>query len=356
MEPQEYADYVKTRLILTEDALHEQLLYYYTIALRRIQAKVAEVWAEVGQEATVSQLSRLERWVSVQHYIEFEMLRYIGEASGLIRDISIAMINTAEDVTLAQLAAMMQPIPAGVTATFNRPPIRAVENMVVNLREGTPLNNLFAEMGLEASQAAKDAIVSGLAQGINPRQIAAEMERVTGETLTRTLRIARTEVNRAFREASRLTMMENSDVLNGWVWIAQLDDRTCAACLAMHGTFHQIEDVLDDHCNGRCVPVPWTKTWEELGISGVEQYRYPITSGEEWFRGQSNNVKEKILGHKGFLAYQQGTVELKDFVRQTSSSVWGTMRNQDSLDGALRKHGKPNPAAGTYLWDTANIQ
>jgi len=109
-----------------------------------------------------------------------------------------------------------------------------------------------------------DALTRGLALGLGPEVIRRLIQQMMGMVLTRALRIARTEMLRAYREAARRNYQANSDVVKGWIWHSALNERTCAACWAMHGTVHRLEERLDDHVGGRCTAVPLTKTWAEL--------------------------------------------------------------------------------------------
>ena len=80
--------------------------------------------------------------------------------------------------------------------------------------------------------------------------------------------IARTEMLDANREAALETRKTNNDILECWEWWAQLDSsRTCISCIAQHGTRHPADEPGPlDHHQGRCVAVPATKSWRELGF------------------------------------------------------------------------------------------
>ena len=76
--------------------------------------------------------------------------------------------------------------------------------------------------------------------------------------LTRALRISRTETLRAYREATHRTYQQNSDVIEGWYWLASLSSsgRTCAARIALHGTFHANDERMKTQVNCRCAQLP----------------------------------------------------------------------------------------------------
>ncbi|MCL5957851.1 MAG: phage head morphogenesis protein [Chloroflexi bacterium] len=130
-----------------------------------------------------------------------------------------------------------------------------------------------------AGQDVRKALLAGLATGQPQTVIARAVRQALGGNLVRALTIARTEMLRSYREASRQTYLANSDVVNGWIWHAVLSTRTCAACWAMNGTLHKLNERLDDHVRGRCAMMPVTRTWQELGFENVPETRMPIQRG-----------------------------------------------------------------------------
>jgi len=126
----------------------------------------------------------------------------------------------------------------------------------------------------------------------------------------------------------------NDDVVKGWIWNAACDERTCAACWAMHGTTHSLEEELQDHPNGRCARSPWVKTWAEMGFAGMDE-KPPMASGEERFARLTPEQQDRILGKAGGAAYRGGAAKLSDFATTKTSTVWGTHVQRKSLKGAL---------------------
>jgi len=203
------------------------------------------------------------------------------------------------------------------------------------VQDGSPLRDLLDELGPEASASIRKALIAGVATGQNPRVIARQVRQALGGNLVRALTIARTEVLRAYRESSRRTYQANSDVIKGRIWHSALGTRTCPACWAMHGTFHRLDERLDDHPRGRCAMVPVTKTWEELGFKGIPEAPPQIEKWTDLFDRFPNADKERILGKAGFQVYKAGVVKLEDFVGRRVSREWGTMRYTRSLRDIL---------------------
>lgn len=233
---------------------------------------------------------------------------------------------------------------------FNRLPREALQDLVGFTQAGSPLRDLLDKLGAAASEQVQRELVTGLGLGLGPREIAARCRKALGGNLTRALTIARTETMRAYREASGRQMEADADLLEGWVWMSGNDGRTCAACLAMHGTVHPVGARLDDHPNGRCSQVPRTQSWAALGkkygidLSDVPDSRVQVTPGTELFERMSPERQMAILGPGKFAAWQRGEFDLQDVAGQAQSSVWGSHRHVRSLDdtlGAASRRSRP---------------
>lgn len=106
----------------------------------------------------------------------------------------------------------------------------------------------------------------------------------------------------------------NVDVIDHYEFLATLDELTCDECGALDGTILPagefesdlaIDEAVDVHPNCRCVAVPVTKTWEELGFAGIEEPEgtriarpyYPVDSegGRDW--GKSSPGEDSVQGY-----------------------------------------------------------
>jgi hypothetical protein len=142
-----------------------------------------------------------------------------------------------------------------------------------------------------------------------------------GVGLTDAVRMTRTLNLYTYREASRANYAANSDIVEGWYWLAKLDDRTCVSCVAQHGTQHPLTETLNDHHNGRCAPIPAIK-----GLpSPIEQ------TGEQWFEGLSEAEQRRIMGDKKWEALRDGKFALGDVTGTYDDPVYGPMRRARTL-------------------------
>lgn len=192
-----------------------------------------------------------------------------------------AAAGAAEVVALTAAAEpliMASQLPAAAAAAAAEAYAAAVAPSAleaIGLRARQQITSTARPLSGAAMDAIRRQLVIGVAVGANPREVAPRILAATQGTfnggLSRALNIARTEMLDAYRETSAAVHAANQDVLDGWTWIASLDRRCCPSCWAMHGTVHGIDQPGPwDHQQGRCSRLPKVKSWEELGITGVE--------------------------------------------------------------------------------------
>lgn len=303
--------------------------------LRKLEAAVA-----AGEDVSPAWLYQQRRMEAALGELEAGMRAFVDDAEVTIRDQQAAAVDAAQAHAHEQVAAALAEAPAGVgvVGDFTRMPKEALDHLVGTLADGSPLRTLLRQLPGEAGEAFAQALVAGVARGENPRRIAAEVRRAMGGNLARALTIARTEVLRSYRESTRLGYAANADIVKGWTWHSALQPRrTCAACWAMHGTVHPVDQRLDGHPNCRCVMVPLTRSWAELGAPpGTPDTTPPIARGPDLFDQLSEADQRAILGPAKLKAYKAGDIQLTDLVGRRSSDAWGTMRHERGLAAAAR--------------------
>jgi len=209
---------------------------------------------------------------------------------------------------------------ANVGLEWNRLPDDAFNNFVGISGDGQPIGNLLEPLGPDAASEIKKEIRSGIALGKGPRATARLIETAAGMPLTRALLITRTETNRAFREATRLEYA-SSPVVKGYRRMAAKQDRTCMACIALDGTFYDLNQPLDEHPNGRCAMVPEVLDYADLGLDVERQA--PPEDARFWFADQDEELQRKILGPDRLRAYKAGELDLSQLYQRKSHPVWG---------------------------------
>src|SRR4029434_758818 len=120
----------------------------------------------------------------------------------------------------------------------------AVEQLVGTLGDGSPLVARLRRLPGDGRAAVDKALIEGRTTGESARQVASRMRDAFGGNLTDAMRVARTEMLRAYRESSRATYQANSRLIVGWQWLSARQPRTCPVCWALDGQIFPLEKPL----------------------------------------------------------------------------------------------------------------
>lgn len=275
-ELEETAHGFRSALLAQERAAASEMVRAYGASWRRVRGELDGVQAAIraAQEAGADPTAlfhQQRRWQSLERQIEAELRQFAALAgdlteAGQLQAVRSAIANSAALIELAEQVA-------GLPLVLDRLPYEAVQEFVGFASNGSPLRTLFDSLGTEVSTGVRDALSSAIATGMNPRETARLIRNAYSVGLRRALVIARTEQVRAYREATHQTYLRNADVLEGWIWLSAANRRTCAACWAMHGTFHKLTERLDGH--PQCV----------VGGTIISSPQVLATS-KRWFDGQ----------------------------------------------------------------------
>lgn len=314
------------------DAAHQHTLKEIQPALDKLYREIAQAQQD-GEAVPLSWLYEQRRLENIKNLISGQVTHYSVLAQATTSQI------VYQSAVLGQQAGqdlLDSTVPHGIDFSFGIPSPKAITDIVGATRPGSPLADLFRGFGEEAADKASKALITGVSLGWNPRRIAPQVEQALGISRARALTIARTEALRAYRSANLETFRANADVVAQWRWTCDLSRRTCAACLAMDGTLHDVSEDLESHVQCRCTPVPVTKSWDEilgpLGIdsSGIEETSIDIQSGTDWLDEQDESTQRAVLGNK-YDGWSNGDFTLKDIVGHTSDPDWGHSIYEKSL-------------------------
>jgi hypothetical protein len=213
---------------------------------------------------------------------------------------------------------------AHLAASFDRVSTEALDAIVA--RSTKQITALSRPLSPQATEGMKRALVRGVAVGDNPRVAARQMlgrlEGAFNGGLTRAMTIARTEILDAHRAAAKAQHSANSDVLTGWIWLAQLDKRTCPSCFAQSGQLHPLdEDGPQDHQQGRCSRVPATKSWKDLGID-LDEPASILPDARQTFDAMPHADRLAVMGPQRLAALDDGSISWSDLSSKRSTDGW----------------------------------
>ena len=349
----DFIEHFQDGLLRDERRNASALVHAYTEAWKRIRKQLDSLKAEMqslaepGESVGPDWLLRSDRAKALQAQIEKELLKF----TRLAESKTLQEQDKAIDLALEQSRDLTEiAIGYGLGTFWNRINRNAVEIMIGMNQPGSPLHRLLNDADIAGAAAAQDALVQGVMLGYSPAKIAREIRDALGIALNRALTIARTEVLRAYREASYQSYNANADIVEGWQWLTAGDELVCLPCRLQNGTKHPITERMNSHPNCRCTAEPVTISWKELGekygmdfadmdnapvdidalaakwgMSEKQVSRYKINQmgGTEWIRSLPEREQIKLMGNTRWEAWQSGKVKLEDMLTYRYSSDWG---------------------------------
>ncbi len=319
----------RAELAAGSDAASRAMLDTYSGIARRLDERLTKLLADLGDTPTAAQLFENNRLESLLAQCGDELNRFARNSAGTVTELQGAAVELAQRHARELTRISLGDPPPGVGPTWTQLDARKLENLVGFTREGAPVGEELSKLVPDGVQRVRDALVSGVGAGQSAAQIAGEVRDVLGNNAARFLTVARTAEMQAYRQAQHEAFQANDDVIGGWIWWASLSADTCAFCLSMHGTRHELHETLDSHFNCRCQQVPSVKS----GLPAPPV----IETGEEWLKRQSEEVQLRALGPGKFNAWTEGHITLADLRAHDEVANWGRMGREASLRQALER-------------------
>ena len=316
------------RALASKDAATlARLIDAYMGAYDNLRGKVEALALKLEQTGALSQgeLVKLAQYKSLIDGVEREVTKYSvyleTELSATAKQ-AIALAGQNVNTILAELVAGDKRLVAYIQSLNPR----VVETLLAFLSPEGELFRRLSGYGAEAARRISQAIIEHVTLGRNPKVLAASLVRdKLGMTLTDALRTARTVQLWSYREATRANYIANNKIVTGWIWFAHLPS-ACPACVAKHGTFHTVDERLDDHYSGRCAMLPQT----------ILNPDFTIQTGEEWFSQQPEAMQKQILGKGKYEAWKAGKFNFADIAVHTDDAVYGSMNVEAALKDLVK--------------------
>ena len=204
-----------------------------------------------------------------------------------------------------------------------------VDGTLIN---GAPSADWWARQSVDLQNAFNDQMRQGIMRGEGVAPLVARVKPLL-ETSTRNAEaLVRTSAMAVNNAAQLATYKENADVLQSLQWCATLDPRTCLSCGAQDGEQwapSETEHITPPlHWNCRCVVVPISRLWEELGIDPPPGTRAswegPVdknTTWESWLKGLPAADQKEILGPARQKLWDAGKLSVSDLVDQRGNAL-----------------------------------
>jgi SPP1 gp7 family putative phage head morphogenesis protein len=310
----------RAELLAKDAAAMGRLVNAYRVAYTSLLDKLELLMMDIGTSIpTPGQIARMERYKALMAQAAMQL----RDLEAITRQELDAAVKLGIDLGGTHARGLIAATMADerLAAVFNRLPNEAIKQLLGFLSPDGELYQRLGRMSEYGADRLAQELIRGITLGYNPTKIAGVFRREFGATLTDALRTVRTAQLWSYREANRATYLANSDVVEGWVWYAELDDRVCASCVAMHGSIHPNTETLNDHYNGRCAMIPVVKGMPPIVTE----------TGKEWFDKQDEATQKRLLGPGKFDAFSEGKFEFSALSTQADDPVYGTMRVETTL-------------------------
>lgn len=276
--------------------------------------KITQVSREIknlqaqGKPVTEAWLNEQKYYKSLQEQASNQIANYVDWAQNFteqqILQAALIGINDASSMYMYSTSGM---------GYFKGIPAPQIESIQAITMRDAPLGQLFQSIkpSYMGFHPLTEALMSGLTMGMPMTEIAKLMKDAVNMPYSRSVLIARTEVNRAHRSAALRTYQEY-DV----PYYRRMASRehACFACMMLDGTLYTSKEALDDHPNGACAMVP------------VLDPNDPSTDwehGEQRFEKMSEEEQRRIMGNNYYDSWKRGDFGLKDVTIIRQNPIWG---------------------------------
>ena len=266
---------------------------------------------------------------------------------GIAEATQAAMKGLAEHEAAWQTAALSRAMPLDVA--FAKPAANQIWAAVTTRPfSGRIMSEWFSDMERGAYRRMKDTIRLGYVDGTPTDKIIRQIrgtkalgfkDGIIGANRRGLETAVRTAVGHSAAAARMRTIEQNSDVVKGVVWRSTLDSRTSHICRPRDGKKYDLDrkpvghslpwlgGAGSAHPQCRSIPIPWLKSWKEMGIDLKEapegtrssldgQVPAGIDFGE-WLRGQSAKVQTDTLGPTRAKLFRDGELSIDRFQNNT---------------------------------------
>lgn len=210
--------------------------------------------------------------------------------------------------------------------------------------EGSPLDSLLEKSFGQMKEGMEQALITGISTGQGSAWIADQIMQAAQIPERRALLIARTEVNRAYRQ-SNWNQMRGSRAVLGYRRMCY-PDTACFACLMLDKEFYPIDSEPRDHPNGKCSFVPVTRHYDPGNDPGWQ-------GGREYFDSLPEDAQRKLMGPGRFDLWKQGGVDPRDMVYIKPNQTWGGSPAVRTLE-SIKMEMRPRFVSAPAVRDMAN--
>lgn len=225
--------------------------------------------------------------------------------------INLVLPASAPALTTASTAAVW----SGVLAS----PIQAT---------GTMLDSFIESWGQQTVARVESAIRVGYAQGMTTEEIVRKIRGTKannfsdgilgGVTKRDANAMVRTSLQHVNNAAQQMVYDDNSDIIEGYIWISTLDSRTSQTCRSLDGQFFKTGKgpVPPIHVNCRSTTIPKIKGVDLLSNTTRASKDGQVPANQtyyEWLQSQPASFQDDALGTTRAQLFRDGGLNAKQF-------------------------------------------
>ena len=193
---------------------------------------------------------------------------------------------------------------------------------------GTMLEDFVGSWGNRAIQRVESAIRTGFAQGKTVDEITRLIRGTKannfrdgilgGVTKREADAMVRTSLQHVNNAAQQMVYEENSDIIEGYIWISTLDSRTSQTCRSLDGQVFKLGKgpVPPIHVNCRSSTIPKVKGVDLLSETtrASAEGQVPATQTYyEWLKSQPASFQDDALGTTRAKLFREGGLSAEEF-------------------------------------------
>jgi hypothetical protein len=213
------------------EATAARLQTAYARVLPRLQDAAGAFTARVNEWVAANPDSRLtseyvkgfKEYQDLLARVQFEMAAF----SAIARNEASGLQENGIQTGIAGAAELFNAVGGAVVSTAWNSPDPAALAALINYVDSAPFIERAGAFGENAANSLGDTILAFVAQGKNPRTIANVLSKWFLLPYAWAENTARTVQLWSYRQATHESYRANAAVLDGWVWVATLDARTC---------------------------------------------------------------------------------------------------------------------------------
>lgn len=285
------------------------------------------IMARLAQESSQIQAGRLS--IILEDINEILRVGFADIASGVrigAQNLSITEARFSVDLfERTSSASFAMPSDAALLSAVDNVPMSAPPGLS-SISVDDALRQYGTNSASQIAQAIRDGVVLGDATPVIANRLSTMMHTLKARQLDA---LVRTATNHASSVARSVTYKQNSELLDGYQWVATLDSRTTMICGSRDGKIFQEGSgpMPPAHWNCRSTTIPIIKKEFDLGAKakGARPSRgatgAKVVSGQKtyggWLKGQPKEFVDEALGVQRSTLFRSGRLPIDRFVDPT---------------------------------------